>query len=392
MCPVDVGGATADTACFPHLRIMKRLAASLTVALLIGVAAYLVLTPASVRPVAWESKAAPGYAGAFAVNSRLAAVSIVPLGTHAAPEHIVLAKDGRLYLSAAAGNILRMQPDGTAQEVFANTGGRVLGFDFDGAGNLIAADSHRGLLSINPDRKVTVLADSADGVPIGFADAVIVARNGRVYFTDATTRFPPGRPGHILDTEAAALLDVVEHSSTGRVLEYDPATRSTRVVARGLCFANGIALSGDERSLLVAETGAYRVWRIAVTAKQLDVRSPSPLANVVLDNLPGLPDNLMRGLDGRIWVGLPEPRAPFLDDFAAWPTIRQLALRLPKSLRPTGTPYGHVVAFLEDGRVVDDLQDPSGAFDKATGVTETRDRLYLQTLNHRGLGWLPRVP
>ena len=369
---------------------MKRHVVSLTVALLLGVAAYLTLIPAPVRPVAWESKPAPGYVGAFAVNTRLAAVSIVPLGTHVAPEHIVLARDGRLYLSVVGGKVLRMQPDGSAQEVFANTGGRVLGFDFDQVGNLIAADSHRGLLSISPDRTVTLLADSADGQPIGFADAVIVARSGRVYFTDATTRFPPGKPGSILDTEAAALLDIVEHSSTGRVLEYDPATRSTRVVARGLCFANGIALSADEQSLLVAETGAYRVWRIAVTANQLDVASPSPLASVVLDNLPGLPDNLMRGLDGRIWVGLPEPRAPFLDRFAAWPTIRQLALRLPRALRPAGTSYGHALAFTEDGRVVDDLQDPAGAFDKVTGITETRERLYVQTLNYRGLGWLAR--
>ena len=31
----------------------------------------------------------------------------------------------------ASGNLLRMEPDGAKQEVFANTGGRVLGFDFD---------------------------------------------------------------------------------------------------------------------------------------------------------------------------------------------------------------------------------------------------------------------
>jgi hypothetical protein len=32
--------------------------------------------------------------------------------------------------AAASGNILRMNPDGTTQEVFVNSGGRVLGFDF----------------------------------------------------------------------------------------------------------------------------------------------------------------------------------------------------------------------------------------------------------------------
>ncbi|MBH9551547.1 hypothetical protein [Inhella gelatinilytica] len=50
----------------------------------------------------------------------------------------------------------------------------------------------------------------------------------------------------------------------------------------------------------------------------------------------------------------------------------------------------YAIAFTEDGRVVADLQDPSGAFPKVTGVTETADRLYLHTLNPRGLAWLAR--
>ena len=55
----------------------------------------------------------------------------------------------------ANGNILQMNPDGSAQEIFANTGGRVLGFDFDAFGNLIAADAMKGLLSISPEGRIT---------------------------------------------------------------------------------------------------------------------------------------------------------------------------------------------------------------------------------------------
>lgn len=47
-------------------------------------------------------------------------------------------------------------------EFVANTGGRVLGFDFDREGNIIAAD------------------------------AVAVAPDGRIYFTEASHRFRPG--------------------------------------------------------------------------------------------------------------------------------------------------------------------------------------------------------
>ena len=62
----------------------------------------------------------------------------------------MLARDGKLYAAVASGNILRMKADGTNQEVFADTGGRVLGFDFDAAGHLIAADAVKGLLAIRP--------------------------------------------------------------------------------------------------------------------------------------------------------------------------------------------------------------------------------------------------
>lgn len=373
---------------------MKRFAVAVLVVTLVLACtlAYLIVTPSEITPVAWTSRPAPGYVGAHVQNTRLASASIISLGADVAPEHIVAGRDGRLYASVAGGRILRMHADASSPELFATTGGRVLGLDFDAAGNLVAADAYRGLLSITPAGVVSVLADSAEGAPIGYADAVVVAASGKIYFSDATTRFPLTRFGGREGTEGAALMDIVEHSSTGRILEYDPATRRVRVVARGLCFANGVAMSSDQRALLVSETGGYRVWRIDVTANAVDVRSPSTQASVLLDNLPGLPDNLMRGRNGRYWLGLPEPRAPFLDDFAGRPWVRKVALRLPAAIRPAGTPYGHVIAFTEDGRVVEDLQDPSGAFPKVTGLTETADRWYIQTLNHRGLAWLPAKP
>jgi sugar lactone lactonase YvrE len=280
-----------------------------------------------------------------------------------------------------------MNPDGSAQEVFANTGGRVLGFDFDGSGNLIAADAVKGLLSISPDRKVTVLTDKVGTDPIRYADAVIVARNGKMYVSDASTRFAPASWG---GTFEASVLDILEQSATGRVLEYDPATGTTRVVARGLSFANGVALSQDEQTLFVNETGKYRVWKISVSANDLDVTQGSPLASVLLDNLPGYPDNLMRGLDGKIWLGFAKPRNPTIDKMAGQPFMRKLTLRLPRAMWPIPPAYGHVMAFMEDGRVVADLQDPSGAYPETTAVTETQDKLYVQSLHAKGLGWMPK--
>lgn len=364
---------------------MKKIGLGLLGALLL-LAAYLGFWPVPVQPVAWSAPPAATYTGVHAVNTRLTGLTLIPLGPESGPEHVVLGRDGKLYAAVASGNILRMNVDGSAQEVFASTGGRVLGFDFDAAGRLIAADAVKGLLAIGIDRKVTVMADKVDGDPIRYADAVVVARNGRIYFSDASGRFAPAQWG----TYEAAVLDIVEQRATGRILEHDPASGRTRVVVKGLSFANGVALSQDEQHLFVAETGRYRIWKVAVAAQGLDVNSGSPQARVLLDNLPGYPDNLMRGREGRIWVGFSGPRTQAVDDMAGRPFLRSLTLRLPRALWPLPKPYGHVFAFDESGQVVADLQDPSGAYPESTGVTETADRLIVQNLHQKMLGWKAR--
>ena len=102
----------------------------------------------------------------------------------------------------------------------------MLGFDFDAKGDLIAADARKGLLSISPEGNIAVLADAVGGDPILYADAVVVASAGRIYFSDASTRFAPRVWGGPFE---ASILDIVEQSSTGRILEYDPASKGVRI-------------------------------------------------------------------------------------------------------------------------------------------------------------------
>lgn len=355
---------------------------------LAGMAAYLCFWPVPAEPVSWPAQKPPGYTGAFAQNTLLSGLRMIDTGSEVGPEHIAMGPDGKLYAAMHGGNLIRMEPDGSKQEVFANTGGRVLGFDFDAQARMIAADAMKGLLAITPDGRVSVLTDhvSPDD-PIRYADGVVVAPDGTIYFTDASTRFAPAEWG---GTYPASVLDIMEQAASGRVLAHDPATGKTRIVARGFSFANGIALSSDGHSLFVNETGRYRLWKIDSQANDLDVQSGSPQARVLLDNLPGYPDNLMRGREGRIWVGLFKPRNPAADSLAERPFLRKVLLRLPRFLLSLGESYGHVFAINEDGRVTESLQDPSGSYPEATGATETVDRLYIHSLHAHGIGWLPR--
>ncbi|MEI6201162.1 MAG: SMP-30/gluconolactonase/LRE family protein [Enhydrobacter sp.] len=308
----------------------------------------------------------------------------IDIGNDVGPEHIAIGPDGGLYAAMEGGTLLRMDPDGGRRHVFANTSGRVLGFDFDAAGRMIAADAMKGLLALTPDGRITVLADRVGtDDPIRYANSIVVAAAGTIYFTDASARFAPRDWGGTLE---ASLLDILEQAATGRVLAYEPATKAVRVVAHGFSFANGIALTSDGRALFVTETGRYRIWKVDSGARDLDVRSGSPQARPFIDNLPGYPDNLMRGRDGRIWVGLFRPRNPAADGLADKPFLRKMLQRLPRSWSPLGKPYGHVFAFDEDGRVTEDLQDPTGAYPQTTGATETADRLYIHSLQARTIG------
>lgn len=356
--------------------------------LLAAAIAYFCFWPVPIEPRSWPAQTPPGFTGPYAPNTRLSGLRTIDIGNEVGPEHIAIGPDGKLYAAMESGDLLRMDPDGSNQAVYASTGGRVLGFDFDSAGRMIAADPMKGLLVVAADGRVTVLVDHvAPGDPVRYANSVVVAPDGIIYFTDASTRFAPAEWG---GTYEASVLDILEQSASGRVIAHDPVSGSTRVVARGLSFANGIALSSDGRTLFVTETGRYRIWKIDGHAHDLDVQIGSPQATVLIDNLPGYPDNLMRGRDGRIWVGLFRPRNPAADALAQKPFLRAVLLRLPRSLLPLGQPYGHVFAFDEDGRVTEDLQDPGGTYPQTTGATETADRLYIHSLHAHSIGWLPR--
>jgi sugar lactone lactonase YvrE len=356
--------------------MLKKMGGLLLV-LIVGLVLYFLFWPVPVDPVAWQSPPNPGYTGPFALNERLREVATLPIAGNHGPEDIALDTQGRIYAATHEGWIVRLNADGTNPQNWVQTEGRPLGIDFDAKGNLIVADAYRGLLTVAVDGNITELATEADGIPIRYADDVDVAADGKIYFSDASTKFGAKEGGGTLQS---SLLDLMEHGGHGRLLVYDPVSGKATTLIDGINFANGVAVSPDQSFVLVNETGGYRVIRYWLVGPKKGT------AETLIGSLPGFPDNISTGQDGRFWVAFASPRNPLLDDISDKPFMRKVVQRMPAFFRPKAIMYGHIIAIDAQGKVLIDLQDPDGGYPMNTSVTETDDYIYIGSLIAPELG------
>lgn len=337
----------------------------LSMFLLLGLAlAYLALAPAPIDPVAWDPGPVPAMTGPLAPNSSLAAAELIAQGQIDGPEDVETDAQGRLYGGTNAGTILRVE--GNQVTRFADTGGRPLGIDFAPDGALIVADAKKGLLSVDAAGQVTTLTDTAEGGPFGFTDDVAVASDGVIYFSDASTKF--GFGDH--------MLDLLEGRPHGRLMKYDPRSKTTTVLLKDLYFANGVALAKDESFVVVNETYRFRVTRYWLQGPKAGG------SDVFAANLPGFPDGVAQSGRGTFWVAMFTVRNSAGDFLASRPFLKKMGANLPRLFWPRPEPYGLVIELDEQGQVLRSLQDPSGAYvEQVTSAHERDGKLYLGHLH-----------
>lgn len=322
---------------------------------------------------AYQPPGAMPMSGALAPNDALTHATRLAEGKVIGPEDIERDAQGRLYTGTHDGRIVRLLADGSL-ETFATTGGRPLGLRFDAGGNLIVADAWKGLLSIDPKGQIRTLTTEADGKPFRFTNALEIASDGRIYFTDSSRFHQPDW-----------MLDAFEAKPWGRLLRYDPATLSTEVIMQNLNFPNGVALSQDEDFLIVNETFRYRILRLWLKGPQAGTQ------DTLIDQLPGFPDGVCSNHNGEFWVAIPTIRNELLDTIHPHPWLKNLVAALPKSLSPKPQPYGLIIGINEEGKITRSLHDPSGAtVSQVTSVRDFGDVLVMGNLEQRYLASLPR--
>ena len=354
---------------------MKKLIALIVLLVLAG-GGYLGFWPVPIEPVAWKAPLTEGYVGVFTPNTKLDEVKRIDLGEYTGPEGIIVGPDKAIYAAMHDGVVLRYDPVTGSHEVYARNEGRALGIQFGPDNLLYVADAYRGLLRVEADRSITVLADETDdGNPIPYADGIDVASNGNVYFSDASLKFGAKANGGTLP---ASLLDLMEHGPNGRIIRFDAETGKATTIASGLSFPNGVALTEDEKSLLIVETGTYSVLK-------LDLETDGEPKSLI-SNLPGFPDNINRNEDGSFWVGLVSPRNNAMDKVSDKPFLRKMIQRLPAFMRPKPERYGFILRINKNGEILETMHGPSGNYALTTGAIDgPDDKVYISSLTEPDL-------
>lgn len=331
---------------------------------------YLFFYPVKIDPVPYHPEPI-AEKWTYFMNDNLQDNKIQKIGKCHHCEDVDLDSLGNIYGAQEDGKIIITYPDGLPG-VLADTKGRPLGIHFDTTGNLIVADSPKGLLSISPKGEVTTLSDSYDNTPYLFADDLEIDSSGIIYFTDASSKY---------DVKEFTL-DLFEHRPHGRFLSYDPNTKKAELLIDSMYFPNGVAVSHDNDFVLINETGTYRVWKYWIIGEKKGKKE------IFVDNLPGFPDGISRGENGIFWLTLISPRKSALDGIMPYPFLRKMVVRLPKAVQPKSGTWTMILGLDKDGNVIESFHDSKGEYSQVSSVQQYGNKLYLGSLFEETIGVL----
>ncbi len=315
-------------------------------------------------------------------NHRITGAQSIGLGVVEGPEDVVVGSDGSAYCGDRRGLIWKFEgPDYSQGRVFCRVGGHPLGLAIDAEDNIVVCVGGMGLYSIDQQGVATPLTTRVkrsrtslrDDSAIRLADDLDIAPDGKIYFSDASTRFDA----------AQYFLEIFEARPNGRVLCYDPATKETTTVVKNCSFPNGICVSHDGRSILIASTVLCRVDRLWIDGPEKGKLEP------FLTDLPGHPDNINRASDGSYWMAFAAMRSPVFDLALRSPDFRRRMLKelsLDDYLSPNLN-TSCVFKVTEEGEVLESLWDESHTdHPLITSMREFDGHLFLGGLVNNRIG------
>src|SRR5262245_51879626 len=190
------------------------------------------------------------------------------------PQCVAIARDGHVWAGGEAGQIYRIDPAGAVTTV-ASLGGFVAGIAISPLDQaLYVCNSKLGLFRVEADGRHGLFATAAAGHKLVCPNYPVFDRSGRLYVSDSGKW----------------------KQNNGFLLRFDP-DGSGQVIGGPFGYANGLAISADERSLFMVESDTDRVLRFEIT-------SPGTLgpAQVYAESVGRLPDGLALDEAGNLYV------------------------------------------------------------------------------------------
>lgn len=180
--------------------------------------------------------------------------------------------EGLLWFSDMLGEAVHTVTMGGAMTTLPMPGHAPSGLGFRPDGSLLIVSTERRQILRYDGETVDVVADVSDLVPADLGDMVI-DDSGRAYIGSQA------RQG-------------------GVIVRVDP-DNSAHVVARDLDFPNGMAITPDNRTLIVAESIGRRL-----TAFSIGVNGDLSDRRVFADGLDGPPDGICLDAAGGVWTAM----------------------------------------------------------------------------------------
>lgn len=304
------------------------------------------------------------------------------------PDDLVAGEDGALYVSSQ-NQVLRCEgPDFTKRKVFARLSGPVGALARTHDGRLLASVSGLGLVALSPSGAIVGTLAAAGGVPLACLTALEAAPNGTIYLCDGSRH---NRAEDWLPDLMQAL------PPSGRLIACDERLENARVIADGLDWPAGVALSPDGSELLVTQSWSHRLSALPLTSGE---------ERDIVRNYAGYPARIASDPAGGYWMAFFGMRTQLIEFVLRERAFcEEMMARVPRELwigpslegrfdyreptqigrikklgiqKPWAPPrsYGLVAQLDRDGQVVRSLQSRvEGRVHGVTAVRRIGDRL-----------------
>ena len=173
-------------------------------------------------------------------------------------------------------------------------------------------------------------------------------------------------------------------------MEYDPQTNEVHILAKGIHFANGVAVDKDETYVVMSETFSPWILKYHLSGEKAGE------VEVIVDhrNMMGYPDGLdCNHKTGKCYAVMPSSLIPihkllmsipllFLEEWM-WSVL----MALPRQLAPTVKKFGGLLEFDLETYEFRYILDPNGEdIGMLFGVTRSNNVLYLGSLKNQFIG------